>query len=339
MRVHDDGQNVARKKVRFVTVTPKLFFRSFAAWMNNDLLMGSQPGDAVFNATRPLLDGFDMKALLRNVKDSFGSGVVSADDVLSCARNFLQRMFRLGYYASPPKVPRLPQFPHLQEANVRTGFIEHEQYDRLTAATSELWLRALLEMAHVYEPLNLCVCQVDLISRTIRLDPGTTRNRKGREVTMTNTIHALLSEYLRGKQGQDFVFTRPNGKPVRDFRKSWNEICVAAGVGRMLCRKCETPVTNKQCKCGARGRELRYDARRTAARNFRRAGVADSVIMKIGGWKTRSVFDRYNIISQADVVDVLAKLEKQKDEDARESKKAQAAPEFSHVSVMTRGVR
>ena len=51
-------------------------------------------------------------------------------------------MFRLGYYSSPPKVPRLPKFPRLQEDNVRTGFLEDEQYGRLTAATSELWLRA-----------------------------------------------------------------------------------------------------------------------------------------------------------------------------------------------------
>src|SRR5436309_904148 len=79
----------------------------------------------------------------------------------------LKRMFRLGYYTSPAKVPRLPGFPRLQEDNVRTGFLEDDQYGRLTAATSELWLRALLEVAHVYgwrkqELLNLRVRQVDL---------------------------------------------------------------------------------------------------------------------------------------------------------------------------------
>jgi hypothetical protein len=31
--------------------------------------------------------------------------------------------------------------------------------------------------------------------------------------------------------------------------------------------------------------------------------------MQIGGWKTRSVFDRYNVVSERDLVDAAAKLE------------------------------
>jgi hypothetical protein len=31
--------------------------------------------------------------------------------------------------------------------------------------------------------------------------------------------------------------------------------------------------------------------------------------MRIGGWRTRSVFERYNIVSQTDIQDALQKLE------------------------------
>src|SRR5438105_15765418 len=52
-----------------------------------------------------------------------------------------------------------------------------------------------------------------------------------------------------------------------------------------------------------------HDLRRTAARNLRKAGIAEGVIMRIGGWRTRSVFDRYAIVSQSDISDAMQKLE------------------------------
>ena len=54
---------------------------------------------------------------------------------------------------------------------------------------------------------------------------------------------------------------------------------------------------------------LFHDLRRTAARNLRRAGVAEGVIMKIGGWKTRSVFEHYAIVFQSDIADAMQRLE------------------------------
>ena len=230
----------------------------------------------------------------------------------------LRRMFRLGHYAKPQKVLMLPKFPRLQEKNVRTGFLEPAKYDALVAAAGDrLWLRAILEIYAVYgwrkrEVLAMRVRQVDFKADVIRLDVGTTKNKEGREVAMTAKVRTLLSECARNKQPDDFLFTR-KGKPVKEFRKMWESLCVAAGVGKMICAACGEVVTKSKCKCGSKQRRyvglIVHDLRRTAARNLRRAGVAEGVIMRVGGWKTRSVFERYNIVDQRDVREALTKLE------------------------------
>ncbi len=53
---------------------------------------------------------------------------------------------------------------------------------------------------------------------------------------------------------------------------------------------------------------LVHDIRRTVARNLRRVGVSEGVIMKLCGWDTRSTFDRYNIIDEQDLAQAVAKL-------------------------------
>jgi integrase len=68
---------------------------------------------------------------------------------------------------------------------------------------------------------------------------------------------------------------------IRDFLESWELSCQAAGVPGLLF----------------------HDLRRTAVRNLRRAGVAESVIMKITGHRTRGVFERYNITDQTDTIE------------------------------------
>jgi integrase len=156
----------------------------------------------------------------------------------------------------------------------------------------EAWLRAMFETGYTYgwrheELVALRVRQVNLVAGTIRLEPGTTKNAEGREVGMTVPVRMLLTQCVHGKSQDDYVFTRENGKPVRDFRGAWARTCEAAKVQGLLF----------------------HDLRRTAARNLRRAGVAEGVIMKIGGWKTRSVFERYAIVSQSDIRDAMTKLE------------------------------
>ena len=204
----------------------------------------------------------------------------------------LKRMFHLGMKATPAKVIRKPVFPHLAEDNVRKGFLEDGQYQKLLDYRPELWFRSIVECGRTYgwrvsELLKLKVGQVDIVHRIIRLETGTTKNKSGREVVMTEAVFQLLSACIEGKGPGDYVFTRPGGKPVRDFRGTWESACAHAGVPNLLF----------------------HDLRRTAARNLRRIGVGENVIMRIGGWKTRSVFQRYDIVDNRDIADAMKKLE------------------------------
>ena len=222
----------------------------------------------------------------------------------------LRRAFNYGKRTTPPKVYSVPFIQMFKENNARQGFVEQEQFERMAEEATRygLWMRAFLEVAYTYgwrlgELLTLKVRQVDLNARTIRLDTGATKNGDGREVAMTPKVLELMRAMVAGKELDDHVFARENGKPIRDFRGAWRNLCVRAGTGRWVCSKCEAAPARPRCECGGERKFvglIPHDFRRSAAKAARRAGVPESVIMAMGGWKTPSMFRRYAIVSHAD---------------------------------------
>jgi integrase len=195
----------------------------------------------------------------------------------------LKRMFRLALRCTPPKAQRMPEFPQrLKEAPPRRGFVEDAKYNELLAGASEAWLKAFLAIAYRFglrsrEILNLRVYQVE--SDFIRLDPGTTKNDEGRIAPLTPEVRRLLAPCLAGKVPKDFIFTRGT-KHVRDFRVTWGYLVSSVGVPELLV----------------------HDLRRSAVRNMIRRGIPERIAMAISGHKTRSIFDRYNIVAEGDIL-------------------------------------
>lgn len=204
----------------------------------------------------------------------------------------LRHAFREGAKATPPKVRELPVFPRLDENAAREGFVNDAQYKLLCANCHEHWLRTMLALAYTFgfrkgELLNLRVRQVDLLNRTLMLSATDTKNRKPRNVSLTNESYTLLCQSIVGKHAEDFVFTWKDGRPVKDFRVSWEKLIKAAGLPELLF----------------------HDLRRSAVRNMIRRGVPQVTAQRISGHKTREVFDRYNITDEQDLADAAMRIE------------------------------
>lgn len=106
-------------------------------------------------------------------------------------------------------------------------------------------------------------------------------------------------------------------------RRAWDQACIHA----------------KLVEAAGNPSRMFHDLRRTGVRNLIRVGVPDKTAMAINGHKTRSVFDRYNIISEGDLKDAAAKLAaylKSKPQPARKGPRRENPPTLRTQAVRTR---
>jgi integrase len=208
----------------------------------------------------------------------------------------LRRAFNLAIQGG--KLLHKPYIPMLQENNVRKGFFEPAQFEavcaRLTPSNRPLVRFMYLTGWRVSEVLGLEWRQVDFSAGRVCLDPGTTKNDEGRTFPMTDELRELLeaqrayTEQVQKDRGVicRWVFHR-NGEPIRAFKRNWKTACKLAGCPGMLA----------------------HDFRRTAVCNLVRAGIPERVGMTMTGHKTRSVFERYNIVSEGDLREAARRLD------------------------------
>jgi integrase len=206
----------------------------------------------------------------------------------------IEHALTLGARCEPPKVLRPIHIPMLDERNVRTGFLDDAGYLRLRQELPE-HLRPIFVVAyHVGNRLGelrgLRWDQVDFAHNQILLNPGETKNERGRALPIYGEMRPVLvmEKAIRDANFPACAYVFQNeGRPLGEFRKAWASACERAGVPGLLF----------------------HDLRRSAIRNMRLAGVPENVAMEISGHRTRAVFDRYSIVGARDLQDAALKME------------------------------
>jgi integrase len=122
-----------------------------------------------------------------------------------------------------------------------------------------------------------CV-HLELDEPEIWLPAMVVKHRKPFKVPLSAELAGMLRKQFQ-VAGQVFCST--------DLRKAWHKACVAVGFGTMT----------GENYSGL----LIHDLRRSGVRNLIRAGVDETVAMKISGHLTTNVFKRYNITSTEDL--------------------------------------
>jgi len=137
------------------------------------------------------------------------------------------------------------------------------------------------------EILNLRWDQVDWRHNVIRLEARQTKNKRARVAPLYGELRAWL-EMAVAKREKDCPFlVSYRGHGISEVKTAW----------QTARRKASLP------------NALIHDLRRTAVRNMIRAGIPEKMAMLISGHRTRSMFDRCNIIDERDIVQAGQKLE------------------------------
>ncbi len=201
----------------------------------------------------------------------------------------LKRMFNLAVRAR--RLNHAPYVEMLAENNARQGFVDHPGFIAVRHALPT-YLKDPITFLYFSgwragEMKALEWRDVDLDGKVVRLRPEVSKSQEGRVLPLAGELLEVV-ERARAKRRPDcpFVF-HDDGHPIGNFRKAWRTACRAAGLNEILV----------------------HDLRRAAVRNMVRAGVPDRVAMALSGHKTRSIFERYNIVSESDLVAASERLQ------------------------------
>jgi integrase len=129
-----------------------------------------------------------------------------------------------------------------------THFFEHGDYLAVAEALPD-YLRPVLSFGYLTgwrksEIINLKWKQIDMEARTVRLDPGRTKNEKGRVIALEGDLWEIIRTQWEKRKvaevpGQSPTLLCPSvfhreGKPIKTFRSAWEWACKKTGLAGKL---------------------------------------------------------------------------------------------------------
>ncbi len=214
-----------------------------------------------------------------------GAARQTVNNELSALRRGFSLAVNKGILATAQKI----ELPKVQ--NARSGFFEDGDFAALL-----LELPALLQPAirflrftgwRVVEALSLTWDMVDWEGQVIRLPARLAKAKTARLFPFGSApdLKALLDAQWKARKG-DRVFHQDGAAITYDSAWYW---------WKQARKRADLPEA------------IIHDLRRSTARDMRRSGLSEGVIMKLCGWKTRSMFDRYNVIDEQDLTQAVTK--------------------------------
>lgn len=129
--------------------------------------------------------------------------------------------------------------------------------------------------------------KVDMANRMVKLGAADTKTSEPRVIYLCDKALAILGEAGKVRSLEHSQVFTYRGRPIKGIRTAFLKACKKAGI-----------------------KDFRFhDLRHTFNTNMRKAGVEQSVIMKLTGHKTASMFYRYNTVDSEDAREAFRKLE------------------------------
>lgn len=195
--------------------------------------------------------------------------------------DFLSKGLSLALDAGLIEKGMMPKIQRFRLDNARQGFVYPDEFlriwEHLSPTTQDIAMFAYWTGWRKGEILRLTW---DLVQGgMVRIRDK--KSSQSKPAPLVGHIQDVMERRRTARiEGSPLVFHHRGGKLIVRFYKEWATAVRKSGLGRHI---------------------VFHDLRRSFVNNARQAGIDRSVIMRLTGHKTHLVFDRYNIICDAEL--------------------------------------